>query len=69
VTITYKPYEQHQSYLIPPSAEELIPKDHLVRLVNEVVDENADGERVHKTGILFCGTYIILKMMIFIVFL
>ena len=37
--ITYKPYEQHQAYLIPPSAEELIPKDHLVRLVNEVVDE------------------------------
>jgi len=31
--ITYKPYEQHQIYLIPPNAEELIPKDHLVRLV------------------------------------
>ena len=37
--ITYKPYEQHQAYLIPPSAEELIPKDHLVRMVNEVIDE------------------------------
>ena len=37
--ITYKPYEQHQAYLIPPSAEELIPQDHLVRLVNEVIDE------------------------------
>jgi transposase len=37
--ITYKPYEQHQPYLIPPSAEELIPQDHLVRLVNEVIDE------------------------------
>jgi len=37
--ITYKPYEQKQPYLIPPSAEELIPQDHLVRLVNEVIDE------------------------------
>jgi len=37
--ITYKPYEQHQAYLIPPSADELIPQGHLVRLVNEVVDE------------------------------
>jgi hypothetical protein len=37
--ITYKPYGQHQAYLIPPSAEELIPQDHLVRLVSEVTDE------------------------------
>jgi len=37
--ITYKPYEQKQPYLIPPSAEELIPHDHLVRLVNKVIDE------------------------------
>jgi len=32
---TYKPYEQNQPYLIPPDADELIPQDHLVRLVNE----------------------------------
>ena len=37
--ITYKTYEQNQPYLIPPSVEELIPEDHLVRLVNEVIDE------------------------------
>jgi transposase len=37
--ITYKPYEQNQAYLIPPRADELIPEDHLVRLVNEVIDE------------------------------
>jgi transposase len=37
--ITYKPYEQHQAYLIPPSVEELIPQDHLVRLVSETIDE------------------------------
>jgi len=37
--VTYKPYEQHQAYLIPPSADELIPPDHLVRLVSEVIDD------------------------------
>jgi transposase len=36
---TYKPYEQNQPYLIPPSADELIPDDHLVRLVNEAIDQ------------------------------
>ena len=37
--ITYKPYDQGQAYLIPPSVEELIPVNHLVRLVSEVIDE------------------------------
>jgi transposase len=37
--ITYKPYEQYQQYLIPPSADELIPSWHLVRLVSETIDE------------------------------
>jgi len=37
--ITYKSYEQNQPYLIPPSTNEVIPKDHLVRLVSEVIDE------------------------------
>jgi transposase len=37
--ITYKSYDQNQMYLIPPSADELIPHDHLVRLVNETIDE------------------------------
>jgi transposase len=37
--IRYKPYEQRQAYLIPPSADELIPENHLVRLVSEVIDE------------------------------
>jgi transposase len=42
--ITYKLYEQHQGYLIPPSADDLIPKEHLVRVVNEIIDEmNIEG--------------------------
>jgi transposase len=42
--ITYKPYNQHQGYLIPPSVDDLIPQDHLVRMVNEIIDElNLEG--------------------------
>jgi transposase len=37
--ITYKPSDQGQLYLIPPGAEELIPANHLVRLISEVIDE------------------------------
>jgi transposase len=37
--ITYKPYGQGQAYLIPPCVDELIPENHLVRLVSEVIDE------------------------------
>lgn len=37
--ITYKPYDQGQGYLIPPPVDELIPANHLVRLVSEVIDE------------------------------
>jgi transposase len=36
--ITYKPYDQRQTYLIPPSVDELIPENHMVRLVSEVID-------------------------------
>jgi transposase len=37
--ITYKPYTQGQACLIPPSVDELIPENHLVRLVSDVIDE------------------------------
>ncbi|UCH91425.1 MAG: IS1182 family transposase [Nitrospirota bacterium] len=37
--VTFKPYSQEQAMLLPPSLEELIPGDHMVRVVNRVVDE------------------------------
>lgn len=37
--ITFKPYEQHQSWLLPPGADELIPPNHLVRVVSRTIDE------------------------------
>ena len=36
--VTFKPYSQEQRMLLP-SLEELIPEEHLVRMVNQVVDE------------------------------
>jgi hypothetical protein len=37
--ITYKPYDHGRAYLIPPCVDELIPENHLVRVVSEVIDE------------------------------
>lgn len=42
---TYKPHRQNQRHLIPPNADELIPQDHPIRLVNEIIDE-MEGETV-----------------------
>ena len=34
----FKPYVQHQVHLLPPSYDELIEKDHMVRVVNQAVE-------------------------------
>jgi transposase len=36
--VTFKPYEQHQGMLFLPSFEELIPSNHIVRLVSRAID-------------------------------
>lgn len=35
----FKPYQQDQPMLLPPRLEELIPAGHVVRVVNEIIDE------------------------------
>ena len=37
--ITYKPYNQGEQWLLPPSLDELIPQNHFVRIVSKTVDE------------------------------
>jgi transposase len=37
--VTFKPYDQTEQWLMPPSADELIPQNHLVRIVNQTIDE------------------------------
>ena len=36
--VRFKSYQQNQLLLLPPSLEELIPKDHAVRVVNKVIE-------------------------------
>ncbi|MEO0341616.1 MAG: IS1182 family transposase [Bacteroidota bacterium] len=36
--VTFKPYDQDQMWLLPPSLGELIPPNHLARLVNAAID-------------------------------
>lgn len=36
--VVFKPYEQDQMWLLPPSLGELIPPNHIVRLVSEAID-------------------------------
>jgi transposase len=36
---TFKPYNQQQLMLLPPSLDELIPKDHACRIVNDVINK------------------------------
>lgn len=36
--VRFKPYDQNQQWLLPPSLGELIPEGHIVRLVNAAID-------------------------------
>ena len=38
-TQIFKPYEQNQPMLLPPSLEEMIPEGHMVRIVDEMIDQ------------------------------
>jgi len=37
--VTFKSYDQHQLIFLPASLDELVPANHLVRVVNQVVDQ------------------------------
>ena len=37
--ITYKPYNQGEQWLLPPSLDELVPQNLFVRIVSKTVDE------------------------------
>lgn len=43
----FKKYEMHQPLLLPPSIEELIPENHIVRVLNDVI-ENMDLDFLYK---------------------
>ena len=37
--VVFKPYQQNQSTLLPPNLDDLIPQNHLVRLLNRIIDQ------------------------------
>jgi len=39
--MTFKPYDQDQLYLLPPSLREWLPRNHLAHFISDVVDELA----------------------------
>jgi hypothetical protein len=39
---TFRPYDQDQQFLLPPSLKDWLPEEHLARFVNELVDEVLD---------------------------
>ena len=50
--VVFKRYDQNQPMLLPPSYEELVPRNHPVRVVNEVLERIDIGglERTYKGG-------------------
>ena len=46
----YLDYNQSNGYLLPPHLEELIPVDHVARVVNKVVDLPEVGDDRSGTG-------------------
>lgn len=44
---TFRHYDQHQSFLLPPSLDDWLPSDHTARFISEVVDEVLDLSAVY----------------------
>src|SRR5882672_7480935 len=47
-SVLFKSYNQQQSFLLPPSLDELIDGTHLVRVVNEVVESMDIGMLINQ---------------------
>lgn len=39
---TFRPYDQQQTFLLPPSIQDWVPEEHLARFVDELVEEVLD---------------------------
>ena len=50
--VVFKPYVQNQPSLLPPSYEDLVPENHPVRVVNEIIEriDLTELERTYKGG-------------------
>lgn len=65
---TFKPYYQNQLMAFPPTFDELIPKDHPVRIVDQVINSiNIEGliKKYHQTGASSYHPMMLLKVLIY----
>lgn len=44
---TFRAYDQHRSFLLPPSLDDWLPPDHVARFVSEIVDGSLDLEVIY----------------------
>lgn len=44
---TFRHYDQHQSFLLPPSLDDWLPEDHVARFISEVVDDLLDLSEIY----------------------
>ena len=55
--MSFKEYNQDQLFLLPPSLDEFLPKGHLARVINEVVDALDLRELCERYSDLGCSAY------------
>jgi transposase len=66
--IRFKPYQQNQLMALPPSFEELIPQDHPVRVVNQIIEEIDLDPLLKKYKAVGCTSYhprLLLKVLVY----
>lgn len=65
---SFKPYQQQQLMLLPPSLDELVPKGHIVRVVNDVINRiNLEplNAAYHMAGSAGYHPQMLLKVLVF----
>ena len=66
----FRSYDQHQSFLLPPSLDDWLPDGHTARFVSEVVDDMLDLSSIYasytnKTGAPPFDPRMMLKLVIY----
>jgi transposase len=55
--MSFKEYNQQQTFLLPPALEDFVPADHLARVINEVVNRLDLGELYARYSAMGCSAY------------
>ncbi len=52
---TFRSYDPHQSFLLPPSLDDWLPESHTARFISEVVDELVDLSLIYDSYVEAAG--------------